>query len=250
MELSSISVIIPAYNEEKRIRTTLEDLLHNMRYLKEIIVVCDGVDGTAELARSFGDKIKVLEFKDRLGKGGAIIEGFKEATGQVISFVDADGAISWDEVERLSLKVSKQVPCVIGSRWSYDSDITRNQPKVRMLLGKAYRTMTKILLGITVDDVQCGLKCFEKSLAKDLVPKIFLRDWSFDTSLIYNVHLMGKTIREEGIKWADVSDSKVKLLKVVPMMFAYVIGLKAAHSRFTSGFNLAFQKISVIFSSA
>lgn len=244
----SISVIIPAYNEESRIGKTLEQLTGNMKHLKEIIVVTDGTDNTGSICSSFGNNIKVLQYKKRLGKGGAIMEGFKVAEGDVLTFVDADGAIPWYEVERLSMMVDKRTPCVVGSRWAQNSKVTKYQPRVRVFLGSAYRHLTNLMLNLNVKDIQCGLKCFEKNLAKQLIPRIFLKDWSFDTSLIYNVSLMGRNIVEEGIEWADMPNSKLKIFKVVPMMFAYVIGLKIVHSRFGPGFHFAFQKLSNIFS--
>ncbi len=104
---------IPAYNEESRIVETLKDYT-NYFSKSEIIVVCDGHDKTAEMARSFGG-VKVLRYKKRLGKWGALYQGFKKASGDLIGFTDADNSIIPEEFDKL-IKNIRGCDVTIASR--------------------------------------------------------------------------------------------------------------------------------------
>ena len=113
-----ISLVIPAYNEEDKIETTLSNY-SNLFQDQEIIVVCDGTDNTQNIVRELSKKypnIKLLNFEKRLGKGGGIIEGFKAAKGERIGFVDADESVEPDDVMKM-FNLLSDVDGVISSRY-------------------------------------------------------------------------------------------------------------------------------------
>ena len=246
---AQLTLIIPAYNEENRIFPTLRAIVDNIDDLKEIIVVADGNDKTANIARKFGEKVKVLEFQRRLGKGGAIIEGLKHADSEVIGFADADGSSPWREIQRLSRLISQDCQCVIGSRWVKDSNVLKKQSILRIILSRVYRYIAFAFLRINIKDLQCGLKMFNRDLIKEMIPKIRVKDWAFDTSLLYNITLTGKEIKEVGITWYNDEKTKVKVLKVAPLMFAYIIGLRIAHSKYSNKLTPAFEKFNKVLES-
>lgn len=224
------TLIIPAYNEEKRIGHFLSSLVSILPESSEIIVVFDGNDGTPEVIKSFGNRIKLIQFPRRLGKGAAIIEGFKRATGEVVGFVDADGAIPSSEVFRLSKMVSEDVPCVIGSRWVRNAKIISQEPLLNVIAGRAFHYLNYLVLGLRVKDTQCGLKFFHKSILDRILPEVTLTNRMIDVALLYHIELLRKNISEVGIKWSHRPGTKLPILRVIPIMFALLIGLRLLNS--------------------
>ena len=190
------SLIIPAYNEEKRIAPFLEHLNESISSEWEVIVVCDGNDKTADMARSAGSKFNVLEFKKRLGKGGAVKEGFKAAHGDIIGYVDADGAISFSEISKVFNVVDEFTRVSVGSRWVRGSKLVKSQPFLRVILGRIYHYMSFALLGIKVKDTQCGIKAFEAGTLRNVMNSVTLKNLSFDTAIIFHCVRKGAKIAE------------------------------------------------------
>ena len=214
------SIVIPAYNEEKRISPFLKSILEEAPSSTEIIVVCDGNDGTADVVRTFGNRVKLVTFFQRQGKGGAIIEGFKIARGEVIGFVDADGAIPAYEVFRLASLTDKDHPCVIGSRWVKGSVIEYPEPVMRVIAGRVFHYMTFMVLGLIYKDTQCGVKFFHKNLLKVLVKRVQVKSWMIDVALIYHTRLLNIPITEVGIRWSHQDHSRLPVFRAPFMMFA------------------------------
>lgn len=232
----SYSLIIPAYNEELRIGNFLRSIVVHLTELDEIIVVCDGTDSTSKIAREISPKIRVLEFDQKLGKGGAILEGFKAASCEVIGYVDADGAIPWHEVKKVLTSVSYDTPVAIGSRWMKGSKIVKRQPFHRILLGRIYHYVALALLGLTVKDTQCGLKAYRSDVVRDVLRRIRIRNLSIDTAFLYHCMELGFSIREIPIEWQDIDGSKFDPLKSAFFMLVTLIGLRVSHSRFSDFF--------------
>jgi glycosyltransferase involved in cell wall biosynthesis len=172
-----LSLVIPAYNEEKRIKKTLLDydqFLQSNYECYEIIVVCDGCyDQTPLIVKNYSktnNKIKLLEFEHRLGKGGGIIEGFKHAEGEIIGFTDADGATNPFEYQKLINSVIKGVDVAIGSRRVKGARITVHQSSEREFVSKIFNILVKIIFSLEVNDTQCGCKVFKEEVVKKILP--------------------------------------------------------------------------------
>lgn len=230
-----VSIVIPAYNEEERIKPFLSSLISILEDDIEIIVVVDGNDTTPGIVKSFGERVRLIEFPNRIGKGRAIIEGFKRAEGEVIGFVDADGAISAEEILRLSNLVTKEIPVVIGSRWMKNSRILIAEPTLNRFASRMFHYLTFLILGLREKDTQCGIKFFHKSVIDLIINKIEISDWMIDVALLYHARLIGKEIREVGIVWSHKENSKFRILKGFPIMFFELIGLKIVHSKRLGG---------------
>ena len=230
VEDRTLSVVVPAYNEGKRILPILTDIQNNMPEVQEIIVVCDGKDNTAEVSRSAGSKVRVLEFKERLGHGGAVFEGFKASSSDYVCFIDADGAAPWYEVRRLFRMVSKETPAVIGSRWSEGARILKKESLRNIVGGRVYHYLALMVLGVREKDSFCGLKIFTKDLALELTKRVTVIDRAFNIALMYHLKLMGIKVREVGIEWSHNEDTNLPVsLKVIAMMLLTLFGLRLRH---------------------
>ena len=227
----SFSLIIPAYNEERRILPFLQHINSDLPSDWEIIVITDGNDRTAEIAKSFGNRFKVYEFDHKLGKGGAIMEGFKHSRGTIIGYVDADGAISPYEIKRIFNSVIGSSDVAIGSRWVNGATMETKQPFPRVLLGRLYHYVTFAFLGIREKDTQCGIKAMRSEVVDKVIGKVTLNNLSFDTALLYHCKKNSFKVREVPITWRDVNGSKVHIFKASLIMFLSIIGIRVAHSR-------------------
>ena len=227
------SLIIPAYNEENRIGPFLEDLKAKIPQNWEVIIVCDGTDKTAEVAKKIDDRFKVLSFSKRLGKGGATRKGFLAATGEVIGYVDADGAIPWESIQKVFDVVIKREAAAVGSRWMKHSKVVVKQSMLRIVLGRLYHYFTMLFLRVNIKDTQCGLKVYKREVVDNILKDITISNLSFDTAFLYHTKKAGYGIAEIPITWKDMDGSKVSPVKTSFVMLITLIGIRFAHSRFS-----------------
>ena len=229
----SVSVVIPAYNEEKRIAPLLHDLIQNLKLSHNITVVIDGNDNTELIVKSFGAGIGILKFKKKLGRGGAVLEGIKNTKSETVCFIDADGSAPWFELAKVASTVNSENQCSVGSRWVHESVIHNREPLLKTISGRLWHYINFVVLGIRTKDVQCGLKCFYGPLAREVVNKVTTTNSLFDVSLLYNIKRMGHNITEIGIEWSHREGTKMSLTKNhVFLMFLGVLGIRFAHSYF------------------
>lgn len=242
-----LSIIIPAYNEENRIGQTIRELEDNIPEILEILVIFDGNDNTPKVAIDSGRKVKVIRYRERLGQGGAVFEGFRLARGNVVCFVDADGSAPWYEVKRVCLLVWGGNPVVYGSRWAEGAKIKRRESLRNVIGGRAYHYLALFLLGVKEKDSFCGLKAFRWDVASELARKITIHDRTFNMAISYNLKLMGHKPIEVGIEWSHSDGTQLPVgLKTVVMMFLTLFGLKLAHMSSSSKFRrlaLEFRKM-------
>lgn len=221
-----LSVIIPAYNEEKRIRPTLKDYLSHMGALYgtdfEIIVVCDGTDRTAGIVSKIGKnhkEVRLLEFRHRLGKGGALVKGFKAARGSYIGFVDADNAVTPGEFQKLvkALQASK-ADGVIGSRRVKSAKILGKQPLIRQKASEMFNLLVRGLCELDFKDTQCGAKVFKKEALMDVLPELKSGGFEFDVELLWRLKEKNYVVHEAPVKWRHKGKPKFKLTQAVRML--------------------------------
>ena len=228
------SLIIPAYNEEKRIKPFLEDLKTKIPSNWEVIIVCDGTDKTAEIAKKIDDRFRVLSFSKRLGKGGATKKGFLAATGEIIGYVDADGAIPWESIDKVFEVVLKGEKIAVGSRWMKDSKVLIRQPISRVILGRLYHYFTMLFLGVNTKDTQCGLKVYKREVISEVLKDITISNLSFDTAFLYYTKRAGYKVTEVPIIWKDMDGSKISPFKTSIIMLITLIVIRLAYSRFSN----------------
>lgn len=237
-------IVIPAYNEEGRIASTLDDfrktIIKKYRKNVEILVVSDSTDGTDRIVKGYASKlgqVKLVREADRRGKGGAIIRGFSIAcmSGRwdVIGFVDADSSMSGKEIIKMldRLEDDKSIDGVIASRYIEGSRITGRQKVSRFIASRMYNMMVRMLFGFEYRDTQCGAKFFRSFALRDVLRKLSLMDMSFDIDLLYRMKMGGFDIAEVPITYSMMQEgTKLKLWVHVPEMFVDAIRYKIAKS--------------------
>ncbi|MFQ5953206.1 MAG: dolichyl-phosphate beta-glucosyltransferase [Candidatus Omnitrophota bacterium] len=228
-----LSVIIPAYNEEKNISSTLaeiSDYLANKDFSSEVIVIDDGSeDGTIEKSREFESKLpnfRVIESKPNRGKGFVLKKAMPQASGDYVMFMDADNSTSIAEMDKFLPYLEKEYDVVIGSRRLKDSEIAVPESAMRIVLGNIYILLSWILLGAKVSDFNCGFKAYKREAARRIFSLQRMNDWSFDTELIFIIGKLGLKIKEVPVKWAHKFTSKVKPLKAGIESFLSLLKIK------------------------
>lgn len=220
-----LSVIIPAYNEEKRLPKTLEDIgnyLKKQNFDSEIIVVSDGSkDRTVEVAKEFAKNfknLKVIEYKENKGKGFGVRVGMLEAQGKFRIFTDADNSTPISEIEKFWKEFESGADIVIGSREIKGAILDPPQPFYRRFLGEGFKLLRKIIIGLwEIQDTQCGFKCFKKEVVEKIFPKCKIDRFAFDPEILILAKKAGFKIKEVPIYWRNDPNSKVKIKSIIKM---------------------------------
>jgi glycosyltransferase involved in cell wall biosynthesis len=214
----SLLLLIPAHNEEHRIEPVLRDYA---RYFQEqyqgkfqLVVVLNGCrDNTFGVVRRVAadfPAISVLEFPDRIGKGGALIEGLKLAPlADLIGYVDADGATAPRAFHDLVKRIG-EADCVIGSRWLPDSVLHQEQTHNRQVASRAFHKFVQLLFRMNIRDTQCGAKVMRREAVEKILPSLRIADMAFDINLLYSLKRAGFRILEVPTEWTDKIGSKIQ----------------------------------------
>lgn len=219
--MKTLSIIIPAYNEETHIVETLDEILredkNNPFSLIEIVVIDDGSDDlTRSLVEEYSlrnDKVRCEWYGENRGKGGAVKYGMKKTTGDYKLFLDADGSTHISSVtDLLNDLYNNNSDIIIGSRSILSGGkIVVSQSKDRSKLGGLGKKLIKSILKMPIEDTQCGCKVFKNEVAADLFNDLKIRGWMFDCEVLYKAIKSGYEIKEVGVKWSDQDNSKVKI---------------------------------------
>ncbi len=196
-KLPLISLVIPAYKQEKtiveditRIKEAMESLSSQYNY--ELIVVVDGfLDKTYERAQKVKSrKIKVIGYKVNQGKGHAVRYGMREAKGDIIGFMDAGMDINTNGIGMLLSHFAwYNADVIIGSKLHQASIV--KYPRIRRIISWGYRLVTRVLFGFYVRDTQVGLKFFRKAVVKKVLPKLLVKKYAFDIEFLAVAYQMG-----------------------------------------------------------
>jgi glycosyltransferase involved in cell wall biosynthesis len=217
----SISIIIPAYNEQVRLPDTLRRV---ERYLQEsgwdfheILVVDDGsTDLTADAAARFASSnpnVRVLRNSGNRGKGFSVRHGMLEARGEWRLFSDADLSTPIEELEKLWCAVAQGKDKVaIGSRAIDRSLIGIHQPGYRETMGRIFNLVMRIATGLPISDTQCGFKLFHRNVVEEVFPRQTQERFGFDAEVLYIAARRGYGIAEIPVRWNHVEGSKVGML--------------------------------------
>jgi len=213
-----LSIIIPAYNEERRLPDTLEKIerfLQQQNYLAEVLVVENGSqDRTLEIAQDFANKVDhfyALHEPER-GKGRAVKRGMLTARGEYRFMCDADLSMPIEEVNRFLPPALADFDLAIGSREARGA-VRYNEPFYRHFGGRMINLMIRLLALPGLQDTQCGFKCFRAPIAEDLFSHLTLPGWSFDVEVLYLARRRGYRLVEVPIPWYFNPESKLNLLR-------------------------------------
>jgi dolichyl-phosphate beta-glucosyltransferase len=216
-----LSIVIPAYNEEKRLPKTLKlvgDYLSSMKYPCELVVVDGGSrDDTSAVVHEQMDKypfLRLVRLPRNHGKGYHVRTGIQNSLGKFIIFSDADCSTPITEVEKILPLLEGEYDVVIGSRRMADSKLVKPQGILRRALGKSYNSLVKAIGIRGFEDISCGFKGFKKEAAHRIFRKTRMDGFSIDAELLYLAQgKLGYKVKEIPVEWKDAAGSKVSKLK-------------------------------------
>ncbi|MFO1490870.1 MAG: dolichyl-phosphate beta-glucosyltransferase [Kiritimatiellia bacterium] len=234
-----LSIIIPAHNERKRIRPMLDAFLSHFlpAYggdVEMIVVVNGSSDGTESVIREYMDRhaqVKMVVIPDRIGKGGALLRGLREAQGELTGFVDADGATAPEEFQKLLDRIDGH-GAAIASRYLPESVVAVRQPLLRRIMSRAFNLSTRLLFGLRIADTQCGAKLMRHEVLQKVLPRLGVTQWVFDVDLLWQIRREGFTILEVPTEWRDQPGSKVRMMSQAPEVFYALMRLRLLYSPF------------------
>ena len=241
IEFPLVSFVLPAYNESRLIRNTLERLDLNFArngYSYEILVVDDGsVDSTCSraLLYSLSNKnVKVITYKKNLGKGYAINAGFRKAKGSAVIFFDSDADVEAKQID-VFLSALQTGDIIIGSKWHPDSEV--NMLLLRRILSRTFNIVTRLLTGLTISDTQTGIKAVKREAFLDIFDQLCVKRYAFDIELLVLAKIYGLKVIEVPVK---LKIDKPFSIRAIWCMFidllgiAYRLRIKNWYRRFAS----------------
>ncbi|MBI4948299.1 bifunctional glycosyltransferase family 2/GtrA family protein [Candidatus Berkelbacteria bacterium] len=212
--IKSVSVIVPAYNEEKRITKTLikiDQFLKEKKLSYEIIVVDDGSkDKTIETVEKLSIKnCKVISYGKNRGKGYAINFGVKESKNDWVLYTDADNSTPIEEMNKLE-PFTDVYPVIIGSRYISGSNIIKKQPTPRIIISRVSNLLIQALILPGFKDTQCGFKMFRRDAANEIFSKQTVFGWGFDMELLRIAKELNLPVKQVGITWKNDDQSTIQ----------------------------------------
>ena len=219
MQRPWMSVVVPAYNEERAIGVTLAALrewLDAAGRSYEIVVVDNASqDGTADVVRGLGDeRVRLLVNDVNRGKGFSVRRGMLETTGELRLLCDADCGPSLASLGRM-VEAAGEAHVIVGSRVAEGAEVGRGQPFRRRLVGWPFIALTRLLMAERTRDVYCGFKLWHGEAAEAVFPLQKLDGWTFDAEVLALARRLGFKVRETGIVWADRDGSRLSIREVL-----------------------------------
>jgi len=216
-------VIVPAFNEEARIASSLTRIVEyysGQPYTWHVTVVSDGsTDQTEAIVAGFAaahPEISLSTYTPNRGKGYAVRKGMLETAGELLLFCDADLATPQEETEKLLSHVRDGADVAIGSRPLRDSRLERRQPWYRELFVRVANGIVQLLAIRGIKDTQCGFKMFKTGVARDVFKRCTMDGFSFDLEALMIARDLGYRIDEVPIRWSHQEGSKVVLMRDGP----------------------------------
>lgn len=232
----TLSIIIPAYNEEDRLGPSLAQyaaFYEQRGEAVEILVVVNGSsDRTEEVARAFASAhpiVRVLVEPRKVGKGGAILIGFRAATGDAVGFTDADASTPPDAFQDLADHLG-EAGAIIATRWHPDSKVWPRQTLRRRIASRLFNGLVELLFQMGLRDTQCGAKIMRREALQRVLPHIGVTRWAFDVDLLFQLHRAGYRVLERPTTWHDAGGSRLRLGRASLEMLVALIRLRILYS--------------------
>ena len=236
MSEPSLLLLIPAYNEERRIEPVLREFGEYFRdhYAGEfqLVVVLNGCrDNTLGIVQKVAVDfpfISALDFPEPIGKGGALIEGLKRApVVDLVGYVDADGASPPHAFHDL-VKLTSRADCVIGSRWLPGAVLHQAQTRLRQFTSRCFHVVVETLFLMHIKDTQCPCKVMRRAAVEKIHSSLRIADLAFDVNLLYSLKHAGYSVLEVPTEWTDKIGSKVtaSLFRSSLTMFLSVVRVR------------------------
>ncbi len=231
----ALSIVVPAYNEEARIGSTLKRMLayfDAQPYTYEILVVSDGSsDNTLAVVEPIAvrrPQVRLLSYAGNRGKGYAVRYGILRAGGERVLFSDADLATPIEEVEKLSAKLDAGYDIAIGSRDVEGSELIKRQSRFREFGGKTFNKIVQALVVPGIRDTQCGFKLFTQPSAQCIFGRAQVDHFAFDVEVLFLARrVFGYRIAEVPVRWQHMEGSKVRFVRDAVRMAKTVVRIRA-----------------------
>lgn len=228
-----LSIIIPAFNEEKRLPITLQDIANFLKTFSpsvEVLVVDDGsTDRTVKVAEEMRKDIpalRVLHFEQNHGKGYVVKHGMLQAGGDLVLFMDADNSTPLSEISKL-LPFSKKFEVVIGSRHLKTSNVVIKQPWYRILLSRFGNILIQSLIVRNIVDTQCGFKLFQREACRHIFSRQQTNGFGFDMEILAIAQkVFGYQIKEVPVSWYDAPNSRIRPVRDAWRTFKELIRIR------------------------
>lgn len=218
----NISIVIPCYNEEKRIKVSLDKILsfiNETNYNLEIVVVDNqSTDNTMNILKEYKMKFtnyKIISANEHKGKGFAVKNGILNSSGDIIIFTDADLSTPVTEIEKIIYEIQTgNADIVIGSRQNPNSKILKKQNFIRENMGKTFNKFLQLILFTGYKDTQCGFKGFKKNVAYKLFTINKINSFAFDAEILFIANkIFNFNVKEIPVIWVNSNDSKVNIIR-------------------------------------
>ncbi len=211
----NLSIIIPAYNAEKFIEKTIEELIVNFPE-QEIIVVNDGsLDKTLEIIENYKEKIIIINQEKNMGKGFAIRSGFEKASGEIVVFTDADLPYGIDNIKDIyNCLINTDNDLVIAYRKKFKESFFRH------ITHMGINTIIQILFWFNVYDTQCGLKGFKKNFVDKIKGQLISKNFTIDIEILHLAKKYNQKMAKLLVDSKNINkDSTIKIVDIILMMF-------------------------------
>lgn len=239
MTIPELSVVIPAFNESRRIAPSLEAIfvfLNERGISHEVLLADDGsTDATSAVAERFaGGDVRVLRTPDNQGKGAATRRAVLASSGQQVLLTDADLSTPISDLPRLQARLD-DAAVVLGSRAVAESNVVEHQPLYRELMGKTFNKLIR-LAGIRgIHDTQCGFKLLDGSAARSIFTEMVTPGFAYDVELVWLARQLGHDVVEVGVTWVNSPDTRVRALTDPPRMLLEIARFRWHHWRRSTG---------------
>ncbi len=226
-----LSIIIPAFNEQERLPTSLDQLVEftaRQDYGIEVIVVNNNSsDGTPEIAADYASRYKCIHTLDepRQGKGVAVNAGIMAGKGDYLFVCDADFSMPVEEVSKFMPPALNGYDIAIASRELSESRRI-DEPAYRHLMGRVFNFIVRVLAIPKIQDTQCGFKVFSREVAEKVFPMQTIDGWAFDVEILFIAQRLGYSIVEVPINWYYMPQSRISPLRDSINMLVEVIHVR------------------------
>lgn len=234
-----LSIVVPAFNEQARLGPMLDAYAGFFvpRYGNdvEIVVVVNGSrDRTEAIAAEQSvhtPQVRVIIEPKAIGKGGALLLGFRDARGELVGFVDADNSTGPEAFQDLVEHIG-DAGCIIASRWLKESRVSPRQPLARRIASRIFNRLVRIFFGLKITDTQCGAKLVRREALRAALPHLGITRWAFDVDLLFQLRRLGYAVTERPTVWRDAAGSRLNVPRASMEMFIAICRLRLLYSPF------------------
>ncbi len=221
-DLPYLSIVVPAYNEARRLPPTMQALgefFRNFTRSYEVLVVVEqSPDGTLEIAAGLAAQqahFRVIDNGPQRGEGHAVRSGMLQARGEIVIYMDADLSVPLHEVPAFvrCFEEKPEVDVLVGNRQHAASCITRRQSPLRESMGQIFNRILKALLPVGLRDTQCGFKAFRRRVVQEIFSRQTIDGFAFDVEVLLLADRLGCVIEDRPVEWINSPESKVRILR-------------------------------------